>query len=109
MLGIPAAALLASLAYTCVAWRGKLGGCKQRQQERHRMNAHQNNEPFFITEEIAAEMVAAGYVFEPPAHGSTLRPRDVLATLYDDELAAWPGEVAKEEVERRRRSLSPNS
>lgn len=23
-------------------------------------------EPFFITEEIAAEMIAAGHVFEPP-------------------------------------------
>lgn len=70
------------------------------------MNAHQNNEPFFITEEIEAEMVATGYVFEPPTHVSTLRLRDVLARLSDDDLAAWPSEVAKEEVERRQRSLS---
>ena len=25
-------------------------------------------EPFFITEEIEAEMIQAGYVFEPPTH-----------------------------------------
>lgn len=73
------------------------------------MNAHQNNEPFFITEEIATEMVATGYVFEPPAHGSTLRLRDVLATFSDDELVAWPGEVAKEEIKRRQHRLPPNS
>lgn len=65
------------------------------------MNEHQVNEPFFITEEIEAEMRAAGHVFEPPAHVSTLRLRDVLATLSDDDLAAWPSEVTKEEIERR--------
>lgn len=37
------------------------------------MNAHQD-EPFFITEEIETEMIAAGYVFEPPAHVSTVAP-----------------------------------
>jgi len=43
------------------------------------MNEHQNNKPYFITEEIATELKTAGYVFEPPAHVSALRLRDVLA------------------------------
>ncbi|MEH6498698.1 MAG: hypothetical protein V7751_04860 [Pseudoalteromonas distincta] len=65
------------------------------------MSERQENEPLFITEEIEAEMVANGYVFEPPTHVSTLRLRDVLATLSDEQLAALPGEIAKQEVERR--------
>ena len=65
------------------------------------MNHHQDNEPLFITEEIEAEMKANGYVFEPPAHVSTLRLRDVLAGLSDDQLAVLPGEMAEEEIERR--------
>lgn len=67
------------------------------------MDQHQDNEPLFITEEIEAEMKANGYVFEPPAHVSTLRLRDVLAALPDDELATWPGEVAQQEIMRRQR------
>ncbi|MBT9160821.1 MAG: hypothetical protein DDT26_02117 [Dehalococcoidia bacterium] len=31
------------------------------------MKLHEENEPFFITEDIAAEMAAAGYKFKPPA------------------------------------------
>ena len=65
------------------------------------MNAHQD-EPFFITEEIEAEMVAADYVFEPPAHVSTVRLHAILAELSDAELAAWPAHLAAEETERRR-------
>lgn len=30
------------------------------------MKQHDENEPFFITEEVEAEMIAAGYEFEPP-------------------------------------------
>ena len=30
------------------------------------MTQSDQEEPFFITEEIEAEMIAAGYVFEPP-------------------------------------------
>ena len=30
------------------------------------MTQSDQEEPFFITEEIAAEMIAAGYEFEPP-------------------------------------------
>lgn len=36
-------------------------------------------EPFFITEEIEAEMIKAGYVFEPPAHLQKLPNRDARA------------------------------
>lgn len=68
------------------------------------MKPHQDgqDEPFFITEEIEAEMIAAGYVFEPPAHGSTVRLHEILAGLSDAKLAAWPASLAAEETERRR-------
>ena len=58
-------------------------------------------EPFFITEEIAAEMIAAGYEFEPPPIPCTVRLRDVLAGFTDTELASWPGELADQERARR--------
>lgn len=35
------------------------------------MKQHDENEPFFITEDMAAEMAAAGYEFEPPGHART--------------------------------------
>ena len=49
-------------------------------------------EPFFITEEIDAEMIAAGYVFEPPAHFTTTNAR----RLFD--LRA--GETVSEAISR---------
>ncbi|MEF5800804.1 hypothetical protein U9Z37_26135 [Escherichia coli] len=39
---------------------------------------NQDDEPFFITEEIAAEMIAGGYEFELPPIPCTIRLRDVL-------------------------------
>lgn len=64
--------------------------------------------PFFITEEIEAEMIAAGHVFELPAIACTGRLRDVLARMTDDALALQPGEIADQERERRRvRALTP--
>ncbi len=45
---------------------------------------HQDTEPFFITEEIAAEMIVAGYKFEPPPIACTMRLRDVLERMSDD-------------------------
>lgn len=49
-------------------------------------------EPFFITEEIEAEMIAAGHVFGPPAHVSTTNIR---------ELYGWqPGETLAEAITR---------
>jgi hypothetical protein len=67
------------------------------------MQPHQNSQatPFFITEEVKAEMIAAGYVFEPPPIACTLRLRDVLEGMSDAELALQPGEIADQERERR--------
>jgi hypothetical protein len=72
------------------------------------MTQSDQEEPFFITEEIEAEMIAAGHVFEPPPIACTGRLRDVLARMTDDELALQPGEIADQERERRRvRALTP--
>jgi hypothetical protein len=65
--------------------------------------------PFFITEEIEADMRAAGYVFEPPAHVRTTSMADVIAILSDDQLAIWPGEIAERERERRRAINDPKA
>lgn len=52
----------------------------------------EDQEPFFITEEIEADMRAAGYVFEPPAHFTTTNIR---------ELFGWqPGETLDEAISR---------
>lgn len=72
------------------------------------MTQSDQEEPFFITEEIEAEMIAAGYVFEPPPIVCTGRLRDVLECMTDAELALQPGEIADQERERRRvRALTP--
>lgn len=57
--------------------------------------------PFFITEEIETTLITAGYVFEPPGHFRTTSLADILAGLADDELAAWPDQLADQERERR--------
>ena len=61
---------------------------------------NQDDEPFFITEEIAAEMIAGGYEFELPPIPCTIRLRDVLERMTDAELALQPGEIADQERER---------
>ena len=58
-------------------------------------------EPFFITDEVKAEMIAAGYVFEPPLIACTVRLRDVLESMTDAELALQPGEIAGQERKHR--------
>ncbi|NMG05069.1 hypothetical protein [Azoarcus taiwanensis] len=65
------------------------------------MKPYEENEPFFITEEVAAEMIAAGYEFEPPPIACTVRLRDVLKRMSDAELTLQPGEIADQERERR--------
>jgi len=45
------------------------------------MTQSNRKEPFFITEEIEAELIAAGHVFELPAIACTGRLRDVLARM----------------------------
>lgn len=55
---------------------------------------HQDNqaEPFFITEDVEAELTAAGYEFETPGHARTASIR---------ELFGWrPGETLTEAVNR---------
>lgn len=59
------------------------------------MTQSDQEEPFFITEEIAAEMIAAGYEFEPPPIPCTIRLRDVLARMTDDELAELRQDMAE--------------
>lgn len=50
-------------------------------------------EPLFITEEVEAELIAAGYEFSPPGHART-------ASI--SELFGWrPGEMLSEAVSRR--------
>ncbi|GKT16295.1 hypothetical protein AVHY2522_11175 [Acidovorax sp. SUPP2522] len=65
------------------------------------MNNQSEGEPFFITEEVEADMRAAGYVFEPPKHVSTVRLREVLASLSANDLTAWPSEIAEQGGSRR--------
>lgn len=56
------------------------------------MKLHEENEPLFITEEMAAEMAATGYEFKPPGHARTKSVRD----LY-----GWqPGETLEEAIAR---------
>ena len=72
------------------------------------MTQSDREEPFFITEETEAEMIAAGHVFELPPIVCTGRLRDVLEHMTDAELALQPGEIADQERERRRvRALTP--
>ena len=47
-------------------------------------------EPFFIVEEIGAEMIQTGYVFEPPTH-VCLRPTGGVPTgAYNETPPATP-------------------
>ncbi|WP_413974917.1 hypothetical protein [Stenotrophomonas acidaminiphila] len=59
------------------------------------------SEPFFITDEIEAELIEAGYVFKPPRYVNTTNLRVILAGLTDDELATWPRVLSKGEIEHR--------
>lgn len=70
------------------------------------MKRDSTSEPFFITEEVGAEMVAAGYEFEPPPIACWGRLRDVLEGMSDAELALQPGEIADQERERRQGCVS---
>ena len=56
------------------------------------MKQHNETEPFFITEEIEAELIAAGYEFAPPGH---------IRTKSIHDLFGWqPGETLGEAVSR---------
>ncbi len=43
-------------------------------------------EPFFITEDVAAEMAAAGYEFKPPGHARTKSVRDLYGWQFGETL-----------------------
>ncbi|WP_435574920.1 hypothetical protein [Alcaligenes endophyticus] len=86
--------------------RGTTRKGDQRLSEPQRMKQDNISEPFFITEEVEAEMIAAGYKFEPPFIACTLRLRDVLEGISDAELALQPGEIADQERERRQSCVS---
>ncbi len=73
----------------------------QRLSEPQRIKWDKTSEPFFITKEVATEMIASGYEFEPPPIACTARLRDVLESMSDAELASQPGEIADQERERR--------
>jgi hypothetical protein len=64
------------------------------------------NEPFFITEEIGAALVAAGYEFDPPPIACAGRLGEVLERMSDAELALQPGEIAARERARRQQKRS---
>ncbi len=56
------------------------------------MELRDESEPFFITEGVEAELSAAGYEFEPPAHARTTSIR---------ELYGWqPWETLEEAMNR---------
>lgn len=51
-----------------------------------------DEEPFFITEEVEAELLAAGYEFKPPGH---IRTKSII------DLYGWqPGETLQEAMSR---------
>lgn len=52
-------------------------------------DAQVQEEPFFITEEIEAEMIAAGYAFEPPTHFTTTNVRELFG-IQEDETVVEP-------------------
>ena len=62
---------------------------------------YEQTEPFFITKEIEVELIAAGYVFEPPSHARTTSLSAILTGLTAEVLATWPGELADQERARR--------
>ena len=72
-------------------------------KRKYMFELHQDDrsEPFFITEKAEAELVAAGYEFKPPSIACTVRLRDVLKGMSEDELALQPGEIADQEREHR--------
>ncbi|TZF74111.1 hypothetical protein FZ998_25580 [Salmonella enterica subsp. enterica serovar Typhimurium] len=64
---------------------------------------NQDGEPFFITEEIAAEKIGGGDECELPPIPCTVRVREVLERMADAELALQRGEIADQGRERWRR------
>ena len=70
------------------------------------LHPNSQTEPFFITEEVADEMIAGGYEFEPPRIPCTIRLGDILERMPAAELALQPGETAEWERKRRQNKQS---
>lgn len=68
---------------------------------------YQDTKPFFITEDVATDMIADGYELEPPLIPCTLRLRDVLEGMSDADLTLQPGEIAEQERECRQNKPFP--
>ncbi|MCD6664251.1 MAG: transcriptional regulator [Comamonas sp.] len=56
------------------------------------LHQEDQDEPFFITDDVAAEMAAAGYEFKPPGHVRTKSVRDLFGWRF--------GETLKEAIRR---------
>lgn len=53
-------------------------------------------EPFFITEDVGAELTAAGYQFAPPGHARTVSIRE----LFGGQPGDTPSEAVSRHLER---------
>lgn len=67
---------------------------------------YNQDEPFFITKEVAAQMIVGGYEFELPPIPCTIRFGDILERMTDAELALQPGEIAEQERKHRQNKQS---
>ena len=70
------------------------------------LHPNSETEPFFITEEVAGEMIASGYEFGPPPIPCATRLDGILERMTDAELALQPGEIAEQERERRQTAMT---
>lgn len=50
------------------------------------MKLHDENEPFFITEQVDAELVATGYECKPPSHVRTKSIRELYGWQQGETL-----------------------
>lgn len=63
------------------------------------MKPHDESEPFFITEKVEAELAAAGYEFEPPAH---VRTKSISRPLKKCSSNAPGSRISKKRVAQTR-------
>lgn len=51
-----------------------------------KLHQEDQSEPFFIIEDVVAEMAAAGYEFKPPSHARTKSVCDLYGWQFDETL-----------------------
>ncbi|RWA36748.1 transcriptional regulator [Xylella fastidiosa] len=51
-----------------------------------KLHQEDQDEPFFITEDVATEMAAADYEFKPPGHARTKSVRDLFGWQFGETL-----------------------